>query len=305
MSQRPSRSHPLASLPDNRGQRHLGARDAPSFQNESFYRPLSLAAPDELAGHAQKVPNTPTPCSRQLEGWLRLDPDHGAGEDAGVFMRCSQLSLIAVSLALPACAATAYERPGESVEPYEPPPHETAQSAASHEPATSPGAPPGQDAPEISRSVGTPGGVLVLWPRIVVPRGGPAKPDTETVALAGRMQQRLAVLAKRARPGAAIEVRPEPERVCPRKGCQAMSIGLLLTRAGAGCAAIALVSGPGTAPAELVPWAGEVRLSASSVPFREPPERALGVTDYVRCSDLEHAAEAQDGAVQGALAKAR
>jgi hypothetical protein len=228
------------------------------------------------------------------------------GEDLRVFERGSRLSWFAVLFALPACAATAYERPGESVEPYEPPPlSQPAEPSAARGPAASPGAGAGQDAPEISRSAGAPGGVVVLWPRIVLARGGPAKPDTDTIALARSMQRRLAALAKRARPDASIEVRPEPERVCPRKGCQAMSIGLLLTRAGAGCAAIALVSGPGTAPAELVPWAAEVRLSASSVPFREPPERAVGVTDYVPCADLERAAAAQDRAVESALAKAR
>ena len=83
--------------------------------------------------------------------------------------------------------------------------------------------------------------------------------------------------------GQPIDVRPEPERVCPRAGCSAMTVGVLLTRNQNGCVALALVSGPGAAPAKLVAWGGGIRLQNDTVPFREPPETMVTVTDYLTC----------------------
>jgi hypothetical protein len=162
------------------------------------------------------------------------------------------------------------------------------------------------DAPEISRSAGEPGGVVVLWPRIVLPRGQGA-PDAETRALAGKVQARLAELARRTAPGKTVDVRPEPERVCPRQGCAAASLGILLARAGGGCSLFALVSRPGVSPARIVPWSpGRTTVSADTVPFREAPEKKVKVDDYAPCGKLPGDLASKDAdvetAIRGALA---
>jgi len=142
------------------------------------------------------------------------------------------------------------------------------------------------DAPEISRSVGSAGGVVVLWPRIVLTRQGPSKPDDATRELAKSLQVRLADLVRSAASGKNVDVRPEPERVCPRSGCTAASVGVLFAKAGEGCAAVALVSPPGKSPARLVPWLGAATLSKDSVAFREQAEEAVRVKDFSTCSAL-------------------
>jgi len=161
------------------------------------------------------------------------------------------------------------------------------------------------DAPEISRGVGRPGGVIVLWPRIVHSRNGPSAPDDETRALAARMQRHLASLIHRDLPGVPVDVRPEPERVCPRTGCVAVSVGVLLTRSGQkGCSATALVAPPDVAPARLVPWAGRVEPTQQSVPFREHAEDFVRVRDLARCDTLLEAAADRDKAVVEAIRQA-
>ena len=159
------------------------------------------------------------------------------------------------------------------------------------------------DAPEISRSVGEAGGVVVLWPRIVLARGS-AGPDAETRALAGRVQQRLAEVARRAAPGKPVDVRPEPERVCPRSGCKAASVGALLTRAGSGCAVLALVSAPGQSPQRIVPWFADVTLDADSVGFREHAEKVVRVRDQGACAALPDALSAGEAAIESAVKNA-
>lgn len=170
------------------------------------------------------------------------------------------------------------------------------------EPATGPQT---GDAPEISRSVGEEGGVVVLWPRVVQPKGS-GEPDAEAKALAARVQARLADLVRRARPGVPVDVRPEPERVCPRAGCKAATAGAVIALAGGGgCAVVALISGAGTSPARLIPWSNAlVVLKENSVPFREPPERAMSVKDYARCTELPASLAAKDGDVEAALTAA-
>jgi hypothetical protein len=80
---------------------------------------------------------------------------------------------------------------------------------------------------------------------------------------------------------------------------------VLLARAGAGCAVLALVSSPGTSPSRILPWHGVVRLDANQVGFREHAERIVHVTDYGSCAKLPDALaenEAQiEQAVKGAL----
>ena len=160
------------------------------------------------------------------------------------------------------------------------------------------------DAPEISRSPGSEGGAVVLWPRIVLPRGA-GQPDAETLALAAKVQAHLAEVARHALGARPVETRPEPERVCPKVGCKAVSLGVLLARAGNGCSVIALVSAPGPSAARLVTWSpGTVRLTENSVPFREPPERVVKVDDYASCAKLPGELAAKDGEIEAAIVAA-
>jgi hypothetical protein len=153
------------------------------------------------------------------------------------------------------------------------------------------------DAPEISRTVGARGGVLVLWPRVA-----PRSEDPAIRALAATLQQRLRQLAERAVPGRTIDVRPEPERVCPRQGCEAMTVGASLfhTPAG-GCTIVAIVSGAGASPQRLVPWVGDVTLRQQIVPFREPPESQITARDMERCTNAVGALAAHENDVVEAM----
>jgi hypothetical protein len=205
----------------------------------------------------------------------------------------------ASALLLSACASTAAERPYSSADERSADP--ATESAAARYDQGGQGT---ADAPEISRSEGKPGGIVVLWPRIVLPKGGPPKPDPETRAIAGKLQARLAEIARRAAPGAEIDVRPEPERVCPKKGCKAASLGILLARANNGCVAVALLSKPAVSPARLVAWKGVVELSSDSVPFRSPPEGAVNATDYQPCPKIADD-PAEDAAIEAAIRELR
>jgi hypothetical protein len=143
------------------------------------------------------------------------------------------------------------------------------------------------DAPEISRSAGEEGGVVLLWPR-VVPRD--ARDDLR--APAASVQERLRALVQQAAPTRVIDERPEPERVCPRSGCRAPAVGALLVRSGQGCAAFLLVSAAGTSPTGVVPWIGEATVRNSMVPFRDPPEAQVAITDFTPCAAFgEHLAD--------------
>src|SRR5689334_3604159 len=99
------------------------------------------------------------------------------------------------------------------------------------------------DGPEISRSLGRKGGVVVLWPRV--------SGDANDVA-AGKVQAALAKIAGGV--SETVDVRPSPERVCPKEtGCRAVALGAVLVVQGEGCAVVATVSAPGKTPATLVP----------------------------------------------------
>ena len=137
------------------------------------------------------------------------------------------------------------------------------------------------DAPEISRSTGVEGGVIVFWPRII-----PRSETVNTRALAKKIQTRLKALVAQALPGRPLDVRPEPERVCPQAGCQAMTVGVLLARKGSGCIVVALLSRPGKALTRLVPWVGKVKLKQEWVPFREAPESFLTIKDFAPCDQV-------------------
>jgi hypothetical protein len=156
-----------------------------------------------------------------------------------------------------------------------------------------------KDGPHISRSVGKEGGVVVFWPRVI-----PKTEEPAITSLAGDLQKRLAELARKALPGREVDVRPEPERVCPRAGCEAMTVGVLLTHGGGGCSALALVSEPGTSPQRIIPWAGIVKLASQEVPFREYPESHVTIRDSVPCSDLLAALSKREAEVVKAIAEA-
>jgi hypothetical protein len=171
---------------------------------------------------------------------------------------------------------------------------ETPAGGAGEDP-TPKGAGP-NDAPEISRSVGKQGGAVVFWPRVI-----PRSDDPAIDALAGKLQQRLVDVAKKGLGGKEIDIRPKPERVCPREGCEAMTVGVLLLHAGGGCSALALVSGPGKSATKLVPWAGLVELKQSEVPFREHPESQVTIKDAVPCDKLIESLDAKEADVVAAL----
>jgi hypothetical protein len=138
-----------------------------------------------------------------------------------------------------------------------------------------------RDGPHISRSIGEEGGVVVFWPRVI-----PRTEDAALNALAGRLQKELAALAKEAFPGKPIDVRPEPERVCPRDGCAAMTVGAVLAHVGGGCVVAAVVSESGKAPQRIVPWVGRFDVKREEVPFREHPESEITIRDAMPCGDV-------------------
>lgn len=47
-------------------------------------------------------------------------------------------------------------------------------------------------------------------------------------------------------------------------------------------------------PARVVPWIGGITANQSSVPFRQPPEAAIEVTDYVPCAGVATASGADE-----------
>lgn len=153
-----------------------------------------------------------------------------------------------------------------------------------------------KDAPEISRSRGTVGSVVVLWPRII-----PGSGSAESQWLARAVQERLRVMVQKALPGRAIDIRPAPERVCPMSGCDAIAVGALLMREQDGCAVVALVSRPGPTPTLMVPWAGDVRLRVTRVPFRQPPENWVTITDFGMCDRISSDLQANEGRIIEAI----
>jgi hypothetical protein len=137
-----------------------------------------------------------------------------------------------------------------------------------------------QNAPEITKSVGNAGGVVVLWPRII-----PKTDDPKILDIATRVQARLEKIAGKV--SSDVDRRPAPERVCPKgEGCKARSLGAVLAVAERGCAVVAVVGAPGVEPVKLVPLAGGIKLSAETSPFREPPENLVTVQEFMPCETL-------------------
>ena len=153
-----------------------------------------------------------------------------------------------------------------------------------------------RDAPEISRSVGVQGGVVVLWPRVIPATDAPVPRNA-----AWAVQRHLAQRVAEALPGRPVDIRPEPERVCPQAGCQGVAVGALVVHHNLGCAVVALVSRPGRSDQVLVPWAGDVQLKQPRVPFREPPESHITVRDFQRCDALGAPLQQRSSQVASAL----
>lgn len=188
----------------------------------------------------------------------------------------SRVSLVAVAVALPlgAAACLASTLPSETASPSQ------QQSVAT----TWVGGGKGSDknAPEISRSGGEKGGYVILWPRVF------PKDDPELLDIAAKMQKRLEALVRQAAPDAPIDVRPEPERVCPRQGCDAVALGMVITKKEGGCAAAALVAKSGQSPSDIIPWVGKITVT-SPAPFREPAESYMKVHEFGTCAKVEDA----------------
>jgi len=139
----------------------------------------------------------------------------------------------------------------------------------------------GGDGDAISRSRGSARGIVVLWPRVVPPTDDPVIRD-----LAARMQDRLYAAAAKVVPYRRVDVRPEPERVCPREGCRAPAVSVMIGHREGGCALVGLLQPPGELPA--IPWVigGEVDL-VQPLAFRDPPERALVIREFTPCAYVE------------------
>lgn len=150
--------------------------------------------------------------------------------------------------------------------------------------------------PEISHSKGQPGGIVVLYPRII-----PGTIAEENAALAAQIQAKVKAVAEKALPGKAIDVRPKPERVCPKAGCDAMSINVLFTKQSNSCMTVALINAPGTSPIKLIPWGGLVELKSDTIQFRDMPENFVKIKDYVPCDQLITQMASQDSFIEAAI----
>ena len=149
----------------------------------------------------------------------------------------------------------------------------------------------------VSRSRGSAGGIVLLWPRIV-----PSERSSELAEVAGALQSALFQAIRRRRPGRAIDIRPAPQRVCPQAGCVASSVGVLLVSSRGGCAAVVQTARPGRGAVTQTPWAGRVKLRHPTVPFRSPPESFVRIHDFVPCGRLVDALDGRLGQVERAIA---
>lgn len=153
--------------------------------------------------------------------------------------------------------------------------------------------------PEISRSGGVEGGVVLLWPRVI-----PKSESPQTRQDAAFIQSQLRAAIGRALPGMPVDTRPEPERVCPQKGCTGLSVGAVLMHKESGCAVVATVSKPGPTEQRLISMAGAMSLSTNVVPFREAPESFVTIHDFDRCVDLGPNLDLRMAAFEAALREA-
>ncbi|HVY48499.1 MAG TPA: hypothetical protein VHB21_21570, partial [Minicystis sp.] len=137
--------------------------------------------------------------------------------------------------------------------------------------------------PDVSRSRGHKGGMVVLWPRVSVATGGDASKAHDAARDA---ELRLEALAHRAGGARAVDRRPEPEARCPKDGCEATSVSAVVFARPDGCAAVAMIAGPKKSPAHLLKWAGDVELTSDIVPLGAGPEPLVKVKTAVPCEKL-------------------
>jgi hypothetical protein len=149
---------------------------------------------------------------------------------------------------------------------------------------------------EVSHGRGRKDGVVVLWPRMV-----PETDDPLMRQVATALQDALATEVNAQYPAEKVDVRPSPERVCPREGCRALSVSVLLGHQLGGCAAVALVGPPGALAQRLVPLAGTIDLAGPGVPYRDRPEDHVVIREFVPCDKL--AASLDAAALQRALSE--
>lgn len=162
-------------------------------------------------------------------------------------------------------------------------------------PRTDLGQPPiGPDT--ISTEGGDARGVVVLWPRVI-----PSATADKVHPIAVSAQARVSGMVAAALPGRPITLRPKPERVCPQGGCAGLSVGLLLAHVENGCAAAALIGGPGRTARRIVPWAGRMELKAMQYEFRGQPESLVTIKEMVPCADLVRTMGERDQAVAEAV----
>ena len=136
-----------------------------------------------------------------------------------------------------------------------------------------------RDSPEVSRRAGWSGQVVILWTRT-----SPLPTDPIVMSLERGLQQRLEDIVANVAPEAPQNVRPEPERVCRKKGCRTVSVAATLMHQDDGCAAVAVITGAGPTQSAVVPWGGAIELSDEMLPFRSPPEELVTVNDFVPCT---------------------
>ncbi|MCZ7680771.1 MAG: hypothetical protein M5U28_19165 [Sandaracinaceae bacterium] len=148
-----------------------------------------------------------------------------------------------------------------------------------------------EDDPRVSQSAGVEGGVTVLFPRVM------GLPGAEPAALQAHMVE----LARRLFPDRPIDVRPDPERVCPRAGCNGVSLGALLIVRDGSCATVGIVGGPGATDLTLTRWSGRLIVRDRVIPFREPPESHVVLQDSSPCDQLVEHLTVEDYAVEEAL----
>jgi hypothetical protein len=154
--------------------------------------------------------------------------------------------------------------------------------------------------PRISTSAGKTGGVVVLWPRVVPGEGVDWLREHVVV-----VQKRLRQLAERVYENTPIDMRPEPQRTCPKQGCAGVAVGALVLWSGNGCAVLALVSPPGQEPTSIIPWSGKVALKKQSVAFRSPPEDQVTTEDMVPCDEITETLDQLEPEVEKAIRAAK
>ncbi len=213
--------------------------------------------------------------------------------------RCIRRSSLALSAMAALLSMPSAARAEQGLAPSAPPSAPTpAQKPATPPPPATPA--PANRAPTTTKTISTEGGdangVVVLWPR-VIPSATADKMDPVAVSA----QARMSGLVAQTLPGRPITLRPKPERVCPQGGCAGLSIGLVLAHVENGCAAAALIGGPGRTARRIIPWAGRIELKAMQVEFRGQPESLLSLKELVPCDDLVRVMGERDAAVAEAL----